>query len=210
MSRLCLVKITTDNIIESTQGDNQCFGKLSMLNIAELDLIHATNIYNYINKHKRVIVTPSIGYGNNKVILLKCTLIEGVDEINVIKNFFSMDKYYSNTDYNFITLITNHIKIEHYTKIALSIREVSDDYKFVSDMLAESLKESLEDCDGLDRQINHVENIVGIIKLTQQKLSRIINYDTNITRIIGNYLNMEDYKEYLEEIHPELYGKHKL
>ena len=178
-----------------------------MLNIAELDLIHATNIYNYINKHKRVIVTPSIGYGNNKVILLKCTLIEGVDEINVIKNFFSMDKYYSNSDYNFITLISNHLKIEYYSDLAFSISKISNDYKFLSEMLMCSLRESLDNTEVLNIQIDHVENIIGIINLMQneKELSKMPNYDSNVICIIGDYLNIWEYREYLGDIYPQLY-----
>lgn len=199
----CLIKISTGRIIETIHLYKD-FGKLSMLNIAELDLEQGEKIYNYVIQRDSVIVLS--GY-ENYTMKLECIMIKGLDEIISIKKFFGMDTYYSNVDYNFIELIQSHIDIEYYSDIAYSIISVSKDYKFLVDMLRESLRDCLNDLILLRLQTNHVENIVGIVNLVQleEKFSQISNYDSNILCIIGKYLDIDEYKEYLENIHPQLY-----
>jgi hypothetical protein len=100
---MVLLKITAKDITRSSSiVDDEEIGNISLITIADLGYYEAKELYDFIKKNRDEIFFSDLNCNGE----ISATLIYNLDAIEEIKQFFEMEDYYSNSDYNLISAKT--------------------------------------------------------------------------------------------------------
>jgi hypothetical protein len=129
----------------------------------------------------------------------KIEIIEDLEKIKFIKEFFGEDNFsysmcYGNCIQNMQLKLHKEIYERKLIKLGIDNKEYAEAISYLLNLSSDS-----HELHGIS---NKIDNFMGCIYLAHLKL------DQSVSSIIGDYSNVKEFKDFLYDVHPELYTYH--